>query len=212
MAELLKEIRLEGDYLLRIPGWTEERYFKEAPENRFVEFEDGELIMHSPVNIRHQRLAAFLSFLLIGYVRANKLGEVLTGPAVVRLRPNLNYEPDIFYVAHEQSERFAEEYFSGAPKMIVEILSPGTRNHDLKTKAAAYREHGVQEYWVLDPKRQRVFRHLLPENRLEPYTVTEEIRGKLQSEAIPGFWVKIDWLWSDPLPPEPDCLAEILAS
>ncbi len=37
---------MQEAYLLRTGGWTEERYFREAPENRIVEFEDGEIIMH----------------------------------------------------------------------------------------------------------------------------------------------------------------------
>jgi hypothetical protein len=32
-----------GPYLLRVSGWTEERYFAEAPESQFIEFEDGDL-------------------------------------------------------------------------------------------------------------------------------------------------------------------------
>jgi hypothetical protein len=44
----LKVVSSEGaesvePYLLRVGGWTEERYFAEAPETRLVEFEDGEI-------------------------------------------------------------------------------------------------------------------------------------------------------------------------
>ncbi len=39
----------------------------------------------------------------------------------------------------------------GAPDLIVEILSPGTANKDLKVKFAKYERAGVREYWIIDP-------------------------------------------------------------
>ena len=50
MSLTLKVIRVDGEemhesYLLRAGGWTEERYFEEAPETRIVEFEDGDIIV-----------------------------------------------------------------------------------------------------------------------------------------------------------------------
>src|ERR671923_2837598 len=112
----VKVVNLEGEetfapYLLRLAGWTEEQYFKEAPESRLVEFEDGEIIVHSPVNVRHQRIVGFLTFLLHGYVETHDLGEVLNGPGVVRPRPGLDYEPDIFVVLAAQHDQFSEQYF-----------------------------------------------------------------------------------------------------
>lgn len=133
-------------YLLRLAGWTEERYFQEAPEMQMVEFADGDLIVHSPANIRHQQIIGFLTMLLRGYVRSKNLGEVLNGPGVVQLRPGLDYEPDICFVTREQCDLFNEQYFSGAPTHIMEVVSPGTRHHDLVTKATHYQEYGVPEY------------------------------------------------------------------
>ncbi|MBI3325352.1 MAG: Uma2 family endonuclease, partial [Nitrospinae bacterium] len=173
-------------YLLRLMGWTEEQYFKEAPEMRFVEFEDGELIVHSPVNVRHQRIVGFLTFLLRGYVCSRNLGEVLNGPGVTRLRPGLNYEPDIFVVLTEHSDRFGEQYFAGAPALVVEVIAPSTRSYDLRTKAPNYRAHGVPEYWALDPERKTLHRHLRPEDPSAPYLVTQHTEGRLESQVIAG--------------------------
>ena len=84
-------------FLVRLAGWTEERYFAEAPENCLWELQDGELIVHAPATPGHQRVVGFLAFLLRGYVEERRLGEVFTGPAVLRLRPGVNKEPDIFF-------------------------------------------------------------------------------------------------------------------
>lgn len=216
MAIALKIIQADGNemsqpYLVRIGGWTEERYFREAPETRLAEFEDGEVIVHSPASPRHQQLTLFLIMLLQGYVRSRHLGQILNGPAVVRLRPGLNYEPDIFFIPRDRLQRIGGEYFSGTPGLIVEVTSPGSRNHDLKTKASTYREHGVPEYWAVDPDRRGLYQHLPPPEPQGPYAVRDHALGRLESQAIPGFWLDVSWLWQDPLPDELACLARILA-
>jgi len=197
-------------YILRVAGWTEARYFKEAPETRLAEFEDGEVIMHSPAGTRHQQVVAFLTFLLRGYVRARDLGEVLNGPAVVRLRPGLAYEPDIFVVGRDQLGQLGEQYLAGAPALVVEVVSSGTRSHDLKTKATAYRKHRVKEYWAVDPEQRILARYRPSAHATAAYRVTRHATGRLTSAALPGFWVEASWLWQASLPSEVDCLDQIL--
>ena len=215
MGLTVKVITEEGEevpefYLLRLGGWTEARYFAEAPESRIVEFEDGELIMPSPVNVRHQDLVGFLTFLLRGYVGAKGLGKVLNGPAVVRLRPGLDYEPDIFVILREQLGQLEAQYFSGAPALVVEVTSPGGHTYDLKHKAANYGQHGVREYWVVELEEQRLYQHTLPAEAPAPYTVRDYARGRVESLVVPGFWIEVAWLWQDPLPPEPPLLEALL--
>lgn len=211
----VKVVELDGaessrPYLLRLMGWTEEQYFKEAPESRFVEFEDGELIVHSPVNVRHQRIVGFLTALLRVYVRSRNLGGVLNGPGVTQLRPGLDYEPDIFVVPTEHLDRFGEQHFAGAPALVVEVISPSTHTYDLQTKVANYRAHGVPEYWVVEPERQTLHRHVPPEDPSAPYLVTPYAAGRLESQAIAGFWIEAGWLWQEPLPAELGCQEQIL--
>ncbi|MGH2617722.1 MAG: Uma2 family endonuclease [Thermomicrobiales bacterium] len=44
----------------------------------------------------------------------------------------------------------------GVPDLIVEILSPSNRGHDLLTKRALYARGGVREYWIVDPASRTV--------------------------------------------------------
>ncbi|GIX46141.1 MAG: hypothetical protein KatS3mg131_0352 [Candidatus Tectimicrobiota bacterium] len=202
---------LREPYLLRIGGWTEERYFAEAPETRLAEFEDGDLIVPSPANIRHQDLVRFLTFLLCGFLSARGLGKVFNGPAVVRLRPGLDYEPDIFVVLREHLHRLEAQYFSGAPDLVVEVISPGGRNYDLRTKAQHYRTHGVPEYWAVDPEACELYQHLLPADPAAPYACRVYASGRLASAVLPGFWLEVSWLWQEPLPAEKPLLDRLLA-
>lgn len=215
MGLALKLVQPEGEqtleaFLLRIPGWSEARYFAEAPEAAFVEFEDGDLIMHAPVSIRHQQVTQFLAILLRAYVRRKELGEVLCGPAVLRLRPGLDFEPDIFVIPPDQRHRLEPHCFAGTPSLVVEVVSPATRRHDLETKAVAYRKHGVPEYWVVDPEQKTLYQHLPATDPHAPYNVASYTQGHVGTEAIPGFWIEAHWLWEDPLPDELSCLEHIL--
>ena len=199
-----------GPYLLRLVGWTEEQYFQEAPESQIVEFEDGDLIVPSPVNVRHQQIVRFLTFLLQGHTESHSLGEVLNGPGVVRLRPGLDYEPDIFVVTTTQQAQFSEQYFSGAPALAVEVISPSTRRRDLRTKASSYRTHNVPEYWAVDLERRILYQHRLPEAPAEPYLIVSYTAGRLDSQSIAGFWLEVDWLWQEPLPKHLECVERVL--
>jgi Uma2 family endonuclease len=197
-------------YLPRIGGWTEERYFSEAPESQIVEFEDGDLIVSSPVSIRHQKLVRFLTFLLRGYVGSKRWGRVFNGPAVVRLRADLDYKPDIFVVLQEHLHQLEEQYFSGAPELIVEVMSPSGRNYDLRTKADNYYQHGVREYWAVDPAANLLYHHTLSPDRLTPYRVRQYTWGRLESPMLSGFWLEVSWLWAHPLPVEKPLLDRLL--
>jgi Uma2 family endonuclease len=199
-------------YLLRVAGWTEDRYFDEAPETRLVEFEDGEIIMHSPAGTTHQEVLGFLTFLLRGYVGTRGLGRVLNGPAVARLRPGIDYEPDLFFISRALLGALGEQYFSGAPLFVIEVLSRGTRSHDLKTKAANYAAHGVREYWAVDPEARSLLRHVRSRPSSRSYETIRHRRGTISSQAVPGFWLDVSWLWQRPLPRELECLERILPS
>ena len=43
----------------------------------------------------------------------------------------------------------------GAPDWIIEIVSPSSRRMDYSTKNTLYSEAGVQEYWIVDPEKER---------------------------------------------------------
>ena len=195
-------------YEARLPGWTEQRYFDEAPEVAFYELKDGELIVHSPVNTEHQEAVRFLTVLLTVTTSRRDLGTVYNGPAVLRVRQGLAREPDIFFVAASQSGNVAAEYVSAPVDLVIEVLSESGRTRDLQEKPREYESAGVKEYWVVDLTSNEIVVHRLGLRGYEVHTMRE---GRLESTAVPGFWVDVAWLWQSPLPGEYDCLRELMA-
>jgi len=52
----------------------------------------------------------------------------------------------------------------GAPDLVIEILSPSTRRKDMEAKHPLYEEHGVKEYWMIEPVSGDVTIYSLLEN------------------------------------------------
>lgn len=189
--------------------WTATDFLEWLKPGVHADLIDGEKFMHSPVNFRHARLLNFLFSLMHLYVERNKLGEVHREVVAVRLSTRNVFLPDLAYFTTEQLGRLTESHAPFAPALVVEALSPWSADRDVGPKFATYEEHGVREYWILDPdtRAHRFYRRQGEE--LVEFAVGELL---IRAQAIPGFWVRRDWLNADPLPAAAPCLDEILAA
>ncbi len=197
---------LPDPYEIRILGWTEERYWTDAPADRYCEFVDGEVIMPSPVDIEHQRTVGLLSFLLHGFCTARGAGEVLTGPTAVRLRPGLAREPDLFVLSRADSAAAIGSRIEACPLLVIEIAGEDSERRDLSEKPTEYATRGIGEYWVVMLRTREVVVH-----RPGAAPVTHAT-GRVQSSGLPGFWVEVDWLRRPGAMNGIDCLKQILGA
>ncbi len=168
----------------------------------FADLIDGEKFMHSPVNLKHAKLVKFTRALMELYVEHHRAGIVLSEVWAVRLSSRHVFLPDICWFDAEQTARLSPTQAGFAPKLAVEVLSPNTGDRAVGPKFSAYEEHGVQEYWVLDP-------HEL-EHRFyarEGEFLVEFGRGesRIESRSLPGFRVERAWLDPEKAPPVLDC-------
>ncbi len=188
---------------------TFEEFLAWDNEDSQVEWEDGEVIIMSPISLRHQDLASWLEILLRVYVRYHKLGRVIDAPFLVRLQiTQQGREPDLFFVKNENMDHLHNTYFEGPPDLMVEVVSPESVSRDRGRKFVEYEKEGVPEYWLLDPIRQQAefyqrgtdgFYHLsLP-----------DAKGVYHSLSVDGFWLNLAWLWQDPLPDELSILGQL---
>ncbi len=190
---------------------TFEEFLEWLDEDTWAEWVDGEVVVLSPANTRHQRIAGFLAITLGLYVRERDLGEIFTAPYLMKLPEELRRgrEPDLLFVAKEHLDRIQETYLDGPADLVVEIVLKESRLRDRGDKRAEYEASGIPEYWLLDPERREVELNRLDERgRYRP--VEPDEAGFYRSDVIPGFRLKAEWLWQEPLPSPLDVLAELL--
>ena len=176
---------------------TYEEFLAWADEDMLAEWVDGEVMMYTPASKRHQDIGGFLYEVLRAYARPRRLGEVVQAPFQMKLEHGR--EPDLLFVTQEHLERLKETYLDGPADLVVEIISPESLERDRGAKFAEYEAGGVAEYWLLDPlRRWAEFYQLGEEGRYEIAFIGRE--GVYHSETLPGFWLRVEWLWQEPLP------------
>ena len=189
-----------------------EEYLRWADEDVLAEWVNGEVIVHMPPRYVHQDIVTFLAAVLRLFVSFYKLGAVLTAPFEMRLSPEgPSRQPDILFVSKEHQDRLTEERLEGPADLVVEVISEDSVRRDRVEKFQEYERFGVREYWVIDSRpgqRSADFWVRGEDGLFEAGEVSEE--GIFRSTVLPGFWLKLDWLWSRPLPDPLFTFAEIV--
>lgn len=168
-------------------------FYEWIDEHTKAEFINGEIVVHSPVRRVHWKITDLLSSLLSIYVRINKLGIIGTEKVMIALTRN-DYEPDIVFFNIEKAAVFeADQVLFPAPDFVVEVLSKKTQKTDRTTKKEDYAAHGIPEYWIIDPDKERIEQYLLlnPTDKVyfEPYIFLRD--DEITSKAIPGFTIPV---------------------
>ena len=66
-----------------------------------------------------------------------------------------------------------------APQVAFEILSPGNKKKDMETKFKFYQQHGIQEYYLYNPKKNRLQGWLRKGKKLKEISQMEDWRSPL---------------------------------
>lgn len=166
----------------------------------------GERTVHSQVSLRHADLLNFVDHLLRRYLEPCQLGRLYREVVAVRLGSRNVFLPDLAFVPAARLRELQRAHIPFAPSLVVEALSEFTSDRDTGPKFAAYEEHGVKEYWMLDPETlaHRFYRSV--EGILTEYGRDVE---RIQSCTVPGFFVRREWLDPAHLPSVADCLLDI---
>lgn len=168
-----------------------------ADEDTHAEWVDGEVIVFMPTKKPHQTILGFLLVLLKSYNEWRKLGEVIAAPFEMRARPDGSArEPDILFVANEHLDRLTDDRLSGPADLVIELISDDSVRRDRVDKFREYREAGVPEYWIIDPRpgKQRADFYALESDGEYGLLGTED-DSRVESRVLPGFWLNPAWLW-----------------
>ncbi len=157
----------------------------------------GTLVEKMAASIEHEWLFSWLFQLLGVYVQHKDLGRVLGSRTGVRITEFDGRLPDILFIRKDRMNIARPKGIYAEPDLIVEIRSPGDRPSEVNALEAEYRTIGVQEIWLIDPKRRRV-RTLVRANG--EYREFELSSGELRSEVIDSFSLQVEWLWNDDRP------------
>jgi Uma2 family endonuclease len=156
--------------------------------NRY-EIIDGELLVTRAPHWDHQNAILNLSVALVTWSRSSGLGRVSVTPGLV-FTDDDNVIPDLVWISTDRLARVLDEsgHLLAAPELVVEVLSAGTDNErrDREVKRKLYAIRGVQEYWIIDWRRQQIEIFRRDSNAL-PLVATLFSSDVLTSPLLPNF-------------------------
>lgn len=124
------------------------------PDRNRYEILEGDLHVTPAPSPLHQRVSKRLQRRLEAYFEAQGLGEVFDAPIDVILTLHDVVQPDLVVVT--DPAQISRRGIEGSPTLLVEVLSPSTRDQDRTVKARRYAALGVAHYWLVDPEARRL--------------------------------------------------------
>lgn len=161
------------------------------PEGTRAELIDGQIYYMAPPSRKHQEITGELFATIREYIHSNHGScRPYIAPFAVFLNANdKNYvEPDISVIC--DPNKLNDKGCVGAPDWIIEVVSPGSRRMDYMTKLFKYRTAGVQEYWLVDPEKNRVIIYNFEQDTMEEYSFADDV----PSGIYPGFSINLSKL------------------
>jgi Uma2 family endonuclease len=155
---------------------------------------DGELQVNPSPDWHHQRLALKVAAMLEAAARGSGVANI--APLDVRLSAFDSVQPDVLFIRNERLGIIADDgRVTGAPDLVVEIVSPSTASIDRVRKFALYFRSGVAEYWLVDPRSRLLAIYRLTDQEYAEIPAGED--GAIPSSVISGLRVSPDDLFAD---------------
>jgi Uma2 family endonuclease len=157
-----------------------------GPQYQLVE---GSLHMAPAPSRFHQDISRNIQVLIANWIEAGGGGKIYTAPFDVYLDETNVFQPDHVYISEQNIGILTDAGAEGAPDLIVEILSPSTRNIDLGPKKKVFARHGVREMWIIDPEPKTIAQYFLPVDAEKPARIFSE-SDSFTSEILPGLTIE----------------------
>jgi len=182
------------------------RDYASWPESVRGELIDGEFFAQTAPSTTHQRISMQLSIQLGTQLKGRRC-QPYASPIDVLLKRSHEasdddtgtvLQPDLLIVC--DPSKITSRYLRGAPEFVLEILSPATARHDQVRKLRLYEQHGVQEFWTLDPETRVLM--IYTQDRPNHYGPTQvlEAVGKTPLAVVENLIVDWDEVFDEPLP------------
>ena len=176
--------------------YTYDELVAEMPETNLpCELWEGQLIMSPAPSFYHQETSLRFYRLLFDWVSPRKLGKVIASPIDMVLSPHRTVQPDVAFITQERLA-IVQSVIRGPADLVAEVVSLGGRNRDRIEKRDLYEQHGIKEYWIIDPEPETVDLLSLMNSRYD--LVTRGGPGQaVASRLLPGFEISVDHLFRD---------------
>ena len=163
--------------------------YEALPEDLRVEVFDGVVYDMASPSQEHQTISMELSTVLNTYIRGKKGScRVFHAPFDVKLseQPLTIVQPDLMIVCDK--DKLDGKRCNGAPDFIIEIVSPGNPADDYIRKLYYYKNAGVREYWIVDPRRKNVTINFFEGNMLNvQYSFDSAIKVNIYDDLYINF-------------------------
>ena len=179
-----------------LPRMTWDEFLAWSDEDVHAEWVNGKVQLMSPVSIEHQKINGWLCSILGEWAQEHGGGLVLSAPIAMKIGER-SREPDILFVAPENEFRIRPTFIDGPADLVVEIISPESRDRDRGDKFFEYETAGVREYWLLDPLRRRAEWYQLQSDGVYD-AVALDGDGVYHSQVLAGLWLRESWIWQRP--------------
>ncbi len=159
-----------------------------ADGERRAELIHGEVEEMSPATPLHGMQVIRITLPVARFVEEHALGEVFGAETGFTLRHPDGTEsvlaPDLAFIAAERlPAELPHEFWSIAPDLVVEVLSPSESRHRVQQKTALWLQAGVRLVWNIDAATQTVTVH-----RADGSTQVLRPGDTLSGEQVlPGF-------------------------
>lgn len=158
------------------------------------EIVDGELFVTRAPHWNHQRTIDNICFELKIWSRNSSQGKVISTPGIIFSEAD-NVIPDVVWISNQRLSLLLDEdgHLTGAPELIVEVLSSGKNNErrDKEAKLKLYSSQGVQEYWIVDWQLKKIAVYRRENARLK-LMASLFANDALTSPLLPGFSCQIE--------------------
>jgi Uma2 family endonuclease len=172
--------------------WTYADYCRIPPDRMRHEIIDGRHFVNPAPSPYHQTVATRLVYEFMRCVEKTGRGRVFSAPVDVHLGRGSVVQPDLVVLRNANRSIIGSRKLTGAPDLLVEILSPGTRDHDRRRKKARYERAGVREYWIVDPVARVVEQFVLRERR---YRLRASSNASLRLGILRDLAIDLRGVW-----------------
>lgn len=159
---------------------------QDLPEGERAELIDGKLYYMASPGLVHQQILMELSYAILHYIKQHDgICKVLPAPFAVYLDElsNTYVEPDISVIC--DANKLDDKGCHGAPDWVIEIVSESSKKMDCILKLYKYELHGVREYWMVIPSKERVVVWNFETMLLKEYPIT----GAVPVGIFPGLTI-----------------------